>query len=54
MYKLLFDLESVNDRDRLLNERYVAFMKEHFKDSSYEEDYEKYLAELNAESEKVQ
>ena len=54
MYKLLFDLESVNDRDRLLNERYVEFMKEHFKDSSYEEDYEKYLAELNAESEKVQ
>ena len=54
MYKLLFDLESVNDRDRLLNERYVEFMKEHFKDSSYEEDYEKYLAELNAESENVQ
>ena len=29
-------------------------MKEHFKDSSYEEDYEKYIAELTAESEKVQ
>ena len=54
IYKLLLDFESVSDRDRLLNEKYVEFMKEHFKDSSYEEDYEKYLAELNAESEKVQ
>lgn len=53
IYKLLLDFESVSDRDRLLNEKYVEFMKEHFKDSSYEEDYEKYLAELKAESEKV-
>lgn len=53
IYKLLLDFESVSDRDRLLNEKYVEFMKEHFRDSSYEEDYEKYLAELKAESEKV-
>ena len=32
---------------------FFEYMKEHFKDSSYEEDYEKYFAELKAESENV-
>ena len=53
IYRLLLDFESVTDRDRLLNERYVEFMKSHSFYSEYEKDYEKYIESLKAETENV-
>lgn len=53
IYRLLLDFESVTDRDRLLNERYVEFMKSHSFYSEYEKDYKKYIENLKSESENV-
>ena len=53
IYRLLLDFESVSDRDRLLNERYVEFMKSHSFYSEYEQDYKKYIESLKAETENV-
>ena len=53
IYRLLVDFESVSDRDRLLNERYVEFMKSHSFNSEYEQDYKRYIEKLKEESENV-